>query len=132
VCGLSVRAVQQLLSPLSAPTSPTSSLRSARTLTAEVETQPCGQVRDKSGKSWVPVDVMADLAASATPFLGGHAHEGMALAAEQLRLMHGDRLAEALSPLLNQGYELHIIGHSLGAGVVRTLARHGSLALSRR
>lgn len=120
------------------------------------------QVRDKSGQSWVPVDVMADLAASATPFLGGHAHEGMALAAEQLRLMHGyvcaghtslpprnqarrlhdepslstrcreifgtsivetvaverrDRLAEALAPLLSQNYELHIIGHSLGAGV---------------
>jgi pimeloyl-ACP methyl ester carboxylesterase len=28
-----------------------------------------------------------------------------------------DRLAEALAPLLSQNYELHIIGHSLGAGV---------------
>jgi len=46
------------------------------------------EVRDKSGRSWLPVDVLADLAAFSEPFLGGHAHLGMVLAAKQLFAMH--------------------------------------------
>eukprot|EP00959_Pyramimonas_sp_CCMP1952_P470686 9497102-Pyramimonas_sp.AAC.2 len=46
------------------------------------------EVRDKSGRSWLPVDVLADLAAFSEPFLGGHAHLGMVLATKQLFGMH--------------------------------------------
>ncbi|KAK3237743.1 hypothetical protein CYMTET_52205 [Cymbomonas tetramitiformis] len=76
---------------------------------------------------WLPVDVMADLAASPVEFLDGYAHQGMATAARKLVQMH----VQSLQTLeARTGYGIHVIGHSLGAGIAALttliLQRHPS------
>mmetsp|Transcript_27622 Transcript_27622/g.52578 ORF Transcript_27622/g.52578 Transcript_27622/m.52578 type:complete len:716 (-) Transcript_27622:362-2509(-) len=80
------------------------------------------EVRDKHGKSWLPVDVMADLAAESERFMGGHAHKGFTMIAEQLHHMHLERLQHLMDTHRDEDYELRVIGHSLGAGVAALLA----------
>jgi len=57
------------------------------------------EVRDKHGKSWLPVDVMADLAAESSNFMGGQAHKGIAMIAEQMLSMHYEVRCRCLLPL---------------------------------
>merc|ERR1719183_997058 len=58
-------------------------------------------------------DMVTDLSAEEEPLLGGHAHKGMVLSARWLL----DELRPVLVHLHAQGYQVNIVGHSLGAAI---------------
>jgi len=57
---------------------------------------------------------LTDLVANYEPFMGGHAHAGILMAARQLYKDLTPILLEALKK--HDGYTLTLVGHSLGAG----------------
>ena len=67
-----------------------------------------------------PLDIMMDLMATTRPYLGGLAHSGLAQGAANIVSTTGPVIRDALAR--HPGYELIIIGYSLGAGLAQLIA----------
>ena len=67
-------------------------------------------------------DVFMDLYADAAPFLHGEAHMGMALGAKNVLNKTLDKISEQLNSDRCQGYNIMVIGYSLGAGICQLVA----------
>ena len=65
-------------------------------------------------------DVFMDLYAESVPFLNGKGHQGMVIGATNILKLTINKISKTLEE--NPGYNLMVIGYSLGAGICQLVA----------